>query len=134
MDNIKHRKASSKRLLRAFQIANIQAANAFPTSGTTVATWIHDMFTYFEPIVIEEVHNTKSKVSISFDGWGSKREKLSVIGVVIHFINDKYEAVSRLIGLPELPGHSKSGVGKSLFYYFKHSCNTSIAVLICASI
>jgi hypothetical protein len=112
----------------------MQAANAFPISGTIVATWIHDMFAYFEPMVIEEICNAKSKVSISFDGWGSKREKLSVVGVVVHFINDKYEAVSRLIGLPELPGHRKSGVGKSFFYYFKYSCNTSIAVLIYASV
>jgi len=92
------------------------------------------MFIYFEPIVIEEVCNTKSKVLISFNGWGSKREKLSVIRVVVHFINNKYKAISRLIGLPKLPGHGKSGVGKSFFYYFKCSCNTSIAVLIYASV
>lgn len=76
------------------------------------------MFIHFEPKVVEEIQNAKSKISISFDGWGSKREKLSVVGVVIHFINDKYEAVSRLIGLPELPGHRKSGVGESFFYYY----------------
>jgi len=118
MDGIKHRKASSKRLLRAFQIANMQAANAVPTDGKTVANWIHDMFIHFEPKVVEEIQNAKSKISISFDGWRSKREKLSVVGVVVHFINDKYEAVSRLIGLPELPGHRKSGVGESFFYYY----------------
>ena len=76
------------------------------------------MFKYFEPEVIEEVRNAKSRISISFDGWGSKRKRLSVIGIVVHFINDKYEAVSRLIGLPELPGHRKSGVGESFFYYY----------------
>jgi hypothetical protein len=92
------------------------------------------MFKYFEPEVIKEVRNAKSRISISFDGWGSKHERLSVIGVVVYFINDKYEAVSRLIGLLELPGHRKSGVGESFFYYFKYSCNMSIAVLICASI
>ena len=37
MDGIKHRKASSKRLLRAFQIANMQAANTVPIDGKTVA-------------------------------------------------------------------------------------------------
>ena len=92
------------------------------------------MFIYFEPMVIEEIYNAKSKVLISFNRWGLKREKLSVISIVIHFINDKYEVVSRLIGLLELPGHKKSGVGKSFFYYFKYSYNTSIAVLIYASV
>jgi len=112
MDGIKHCKASSKRLLRAFQIANMQAANAIPTSRTTVATWIHDMFTHFEPEVIEEIRHAKSKISISFDGWGSKREKISVLRVIAHFINEKYKAVSRLIGLPELPGHGKTGASE----------------------
>jgi len=112
----------------------MQAANAFPIYGIIVATWIHEMFKYFELEVIEEVRNAKSKVSISFDGWGSKREKLSVIGIVVYFINDKYEAVLRLIGLPELPGHRKSGVGESFFYYFKCSYSTSIVVFIYASV
>ena len=44
---------------------------------------------------------------------GVKHEKLSVVSVVVHFINAKYEAVTRLIGLPELLGHRKAGVGKS---------------------
>ena len=92
------------------------------------------MFKHFEPEVIKEVRNAKSRISISFDGWGSKRERLSVVSVIIHFINDKYEAVSRLIGLPTLPGHGKTGVGESFFYYFKYSCNTSIAVLIYAPV
>ena len=134
MDGIKHRKALLKQLLRTFKITNIQAANAFLTASITIGTWIHEMFKYFEPEVIKEVRNAKSRISISFDGWGSKHERLSVIGVVVYFINDKYEAVSRLIGLPELPGHRKSGVGESFFYYFKYSYNMSIVVLICASI
>jgi hypothetical protein len=73
------------------------------------------MFAYFEPEVIEEIRNAKSRISISFDGWGSKHEKLSVVGVVVHFINERYENVTRLIGLPELPGHGKTGVGKYLY-------------------
>jgi hypothetical protein len=40
-------------------------------------------------------------------------EGVSVVGVVIYFINAKYKAVICLIGLPELPGHRKAGVSKS---------------------
>ena len=92
------------------------------------------MFKHFEPEVIEEVRNAKSRISISFDGWGSKRKRLSVIGIVIHFINDKYEVISRLISLLTLPGHGKTGISESFFYYFKYSYNTSITVLICAPV
>jgi hypothetical protein len=81
------------------------------------------MFDHFEPEVIEEIRTAKSRISISFDGWGSKREKLSVLGVVVHFINSKDESVTRLIGLPELPGHGKSGVGTCfIFVYFVGLC------------
>lgn len=111
-DNIKHKKATSPRLLRAFKIANNAAASSVPTSSTTIANWIHDMFDYFEPEVIEEIKSAKSRISISFDGWGSKHEKISVLGVVVHFLNSRYENVTRLIGLPELPGHVKTGASK----------------------
>jgi hypothetical protein len=92
------------------------------------------MFKYFKPEVIEEVHNTKSRILISFNRWGLKRKRLSVISVIIYFINDKYEVILRLIGLPTLPGHGKTGVSELFFYYFKCSCNTSIIVLICAPV
>jgi hypothetical protein len=79
---------------------------------TLVAPWIHEMLKYFEPEVIEPVRTAKSLISISFEGWGSKHEKRSAVSVVIHFINYKGENVARLIGLPEIPGHEKKGVGK----------------------
>jgi hypothetical protein len=119
LDDVKYRKACSNRLRRAFKIANLEAAKALPTSHPTIAKWVHDMHTYFEPFIIEEIATAKSRISISFDGWGSKHEKISLLGVVVHFINSKYENVTRLIGLPELPNHGKSGVGTySKSYYF----------------
>jgi hypothetical protein len=110
LDNVKHRKAASKRLKRAFKIANMHAASSIPSS-LSIVTWIHELFEHFEPVVIHEIANARSKISITFDGWGSKHEKISVVGVVVHFINENYENVTRLIGLPELPGHRKAGVG-----------------------
>jgi hypothetical protein len=69
------------------------------------------MFVYFEPEIIKEIRTAKSCITISFDGWGSKRKRLSVVGVVVHFINTKNQNVTRLISLPTLPGYRKSGVG-----------------------
>lgn len=73
------------------------------------------MITYFEPQVIEEIETARSRISISFDGWGSKYKKISVLGVAVHFINYKYKNVTRLIGQPELPSHGKTGKGMKLF-------------------
>ena len=66
------------------------------------------MFKYFKLELIEEITNARSKISISFNRQGSKREKISVIGVITHFINSKYEMYTRLLGLLDLPNHSKT--------------------------
>ena len=67
-DGVKHRKAASSKLKRCFKIANIEAAAAIPDSHVTVANWIHELFAYFEPQVIEELRNAKSKITITFNG------------------------------------------------------------------
>jgi hypothetical protein len=54
----------------------------------------------------------KSHIYISFNDWGLKHEKLSIIGIIIHFINVKYKVVARLISLLELPGHGKTSISK----------------------
>jgi hypothetical protein len=110
-DNVKYRAAASIRLKRVFKIANMQSLEAIPKSKGLVASWIHDLYQHFEPYIIKEIRTAKSKISVSFDGWGTKREKLSVVGVVVHFVNAKYEIVSRLIGLPAPAAHGKRGVG-----------------------
>jgi hypothetical protein len=69
-----------------------------------------------------------------FNRWGLKCKKLSVISVIMHFINNKYKAILCLIGLPKLLRHRKLGIGKLFFYYFKYSYNTLIIVLIYTSI
>lgn len=84
------------------------------------------MFKYFEAEVIEEIRNTKSRITISFDRWESKYEKIGVLGVV-HFINNKYEAVTRVIGLPELPGMENQELVRNLSR--KHSPNQIVNLL-----
>lgn len=112
LDNIKYNKVASSRFTDLFRIANAQALLAIPSSHSTLSSWVHDMYWHFEPRVIEEIRTAKSRISVSFDGWGSKHEKISVLGVVTHFINKNYENVTRLIGLPELPEHRKTGISK----------------------
>jgi hypothetical protein len=68
------------------------------------------MFVYFKPKIIKEIRTAKLRITISFDGWGLKRKRLSVVGVVIHFINTKNQNVTHLIGLLTLPSYRKSSV------------------------
>jgi hypothetical protein len=110
LDRIKYKKLTSGRFACVINIANSQAVAAIPTSHNTFALWIHDMHAHFEPTIITEICTAKSRIHVSFDGWGSKHEKISVLGVVVHFLDSAYNMVTRLIGLPELPEHSKTGV------------------------
>ena len=73
------------------------------------------MFLSFEPYLIEEIKNARSRIYITFNSWGSKHKKLSILGIVIHFINTQGKAITRLLGLLELPGHRKKGTGKWYF-------------------
>jgi hypothetical protein len=68
------------------------------------------MFVYFKPKIIKEICTAKLRITISFDSWGLKRKRLSVVGIIIHFINTKNQNVIRLIGLPTLPSYRKSSV------------------------
>ena len=67
MDSIKHQKAVSPYLKKMLYIANSTAIKALPDSASTTAQWIHDMFTFFEPQVIQELQAAKSKIHVSFD-------------------------------------------------------------------
>jgi hypothetical protein len=90
-----------------------------PDAHSTVAIWIYNMYWHFEPRVIKEIRTAKSRINVSFDRWGFKHEKISVLGIVTYFINERYENVTRLIGLPELPEHKKTGVGMSILPYVR---------------
>ena len=110
LDNIKYRKVVLKQLKRVFKITNIQVTSSIP-GYIIISEWIYELFVYFESIIIYKIANVRSKISITFNDWGLKYEKLLVIRIVIHFINEYYENVICLISLPELPGHGKAGVG-----------------------
>jgi hypothetical protein len=96
-----------------------------------VALWINKMFEYFKPEIKEEIRTAKSKIYVLFNGWGSKHEKLSVISVVVHFINNQGDMVTCLIGLPELLNHVKAGVGKSsILIYSEHTAILFLLVVL----
>ena len=93
-----------------FQIANKEVIKVLPVIASTVGIWINNIFKYFEPELIVEVATTKLKISFSFNGWGNKRNKISVVALVLYFINSKGQIVTRLASLLELLNHGKTGI------------------------
>ena len=106
----------------------MQASKAIPIYFKTIASQINKMFESFKPYIREEIHIAKSKIHVSFDSQRLKRKNFSVIRVVIHFINNKYKAVTRLISLPELLGHRKSGVSKLQFFLIQQVCSYTLFI------
>jgi hypothetical protein len=73
------------------------------------------MFYHFESEIKEEIKTAKSRIYYTFNGWGSKYKKISILSIVIYIVNCKGENVIRLIGLPELSNHRKRSISKSRF-------------------
>ena len=71
---------------------------------------------------------------MSFDNWGSKYEKLSVLGIVIHFINQSYDNVTCLIALLELLDYSKTGVCIYIDLFYNVFCFTDFLLIAQASV
>jgi hypothetical protein len=89
------------------------------------------MHAYFKPFIIKEIVTTKSRISISFNGWGLKYKKISLLGVIVYFINSKYENVTRLISLLELLNHGKSSVvtySKSYYFFILITSRSSYSI------
>ena len=73
-------------------------------------------------MIIEEIHTTRLRIHISFDSWSSKHKKISILGIVIHFINKYYNNITYLIALLELSKHSKTSINKYI--------NSSLIILL----
>jgi hypothetical protein len=47
-----------------------------------------------------------------------KYKKINILNIIVYFINDKYEIVICLIGLPEFPNYGKIGINQYIILYF----------------
>jgi hypothetical protein len=69
-----------------------------------------------------ELQSAFSRVNLSFDLWTSPGRRLSLLGVVAHYLNDKYEPCAVLLVLPRMTGaHTAASVAaqiSALLSYF----------------
>jgi hypothetical protein len=54
--------------------------------------------------VARELQTASTKVNISFDLWTSPGRRLSLIGVVAHYLNDNFEPRVILLAMPQMQG------------------------------
>ena len=53
-------------------------------------------------------------------------EKISIIGIIVYFVNQSNQAVTRLITLPSLLGYKKTGISTISFVSFIRRSNKYI--------
>jgi hypothetical protein len=68
-----------------------------------------------------ELQSAFSRVNLSFDLWTSPSRRLSLLSVVAHYLNDKYEPCTVLLALPRITGaHTATSVATQILALLSH--------------
>jgi hypothetical protein len=106
-DDISLRSSCSKRLRTLVTYRNPILANALPTCHQTSRQWIVQASRAAKEAIRRDLSKAKSRITLSFDGWKSGNE-LDLLGVVGHYIDDRYCVKNVLLALRNTYG-SHSG-------------------------
>jgi hypothetical protein len=68
-----------------------------------------------------ELQSAFSRVNLSFDLWTSPGRRLSLLGIVAHYLNDRYEPCAVLLALPRMIGaHTAANVAAQISTLLSH--------------
>ncbi len=83
-------------------------------AGNTVRAWILAEFERRRKDIKKRIHESKSRIHLSFDLWTSPNH-LSFISVVGHYMNSQYKVETVLLGLRRLRGpHSGENITEAI--------------------
>jgi hypothetical protein len=71
-------------------------------SRTTLRASIAAAYNNALAAVVTELATASTKISISFDLWTSPGRRLSLLGVVAHYLNDNFEPRAILLAMPHI--------------------------------
>jgi hypothetical protein len=112
-DNIAFHKIENVRFRELLMYLNSQAESSLPTDKT-IRNWVHQEYEAGKPAVIAVLGRAQGQVHISFDLWTS-RNMLSLVGIVVHFLDAHGKYYSFLLSLPEQQGsHSGSNIADNV--------------------
>jgi hypothetical protein len=75
-----------------------------PTSHTTVADWLLQAFEDTKPRVAKRLSNTRSRLTISFDGWTANSKVLDLLGIICYYIDENNKRRAVVLGLRDTLG------------------------------
>jgi len=71
---------------------------------TTLKRYLSTAYEHALPAVKAELASARTKINLSFDFWTSPNRRLSLLGVVAHYLDRRFTPRSILLGLPRMTG------------------------------
>jgi hypothetical protein len=97
------RKVDSPALRDLLVYLNPRCRGALPTRNT-LKCYIATAYESALEVVYNEVKTARTKINLSFDLWTSPGRRLSLLGVVAHYLNDRFALRAILLALPRMRG------------------------------
>jgi hypothetical protein len=124
-------KVDSQSLQDLLIYCNPRCAAALPTRNT-LKKYISSAYEHALPTVKAELASARTKINLSFDLWTSSNRRLSLLGVVAHYLDRRFALRTILLGLPRMTGsHTAASLSTQLvaildFYNLRESFGYAI--------
>lgn len=126
VEQVPVKKVDSPRLRELLIYLNPRCAAALPSS-TSLRRYISSAYEHALPVVKSELASARTKINLSFDLWTSPNRRLSLLGVVAHYLDRRFSPRTILLGLPRMAGaHTAASLSTQLvsildFYNLRES-------------
>lgn len=141
-DDVSLRKSTSERLRRLLTNQRPVLESIVPRSQDTTRRWVMQLFERTKPAIQRSLARSRSKITLSFDGWKSNNE-LDLLGVLAHYVDEHLKLKTVMLGLKNLWGHHTGEnmkhqlldvireykISNSLGFFMADSANTNDAAI-----
>jgi hypothetical protein len=120
MEQIPLHKVDSEYVRDAFMYTNPRCNAAIPTRNT-MKRYIDSAYDGALTTVESELRLATTKINLSFDLWTSLNRRLSLLGVVTHYLNHRFEPRAVLLAMPRMRGaHTATNLSSQLSTLIQH--------------
>jgi hypothetical protein len=120
VEQIPLRKIDTPALRDLLVYLNPRCKPAVP-SRNTLRAYIATAYESALEVVEAELATARTKINLSFDLWTSPGRRLSLLGVVAHYLNDRFEPRAVLLALPRMRGsHNAANLSTQLSALIRH--------------
>jgi hypothetical protein len=113
-------KVDSKALRDLLIYCNPRCRAALPARNT-LKRYIASAYEHALPAVESELRSASTKINLSFDLWTSPNRRLSLLGVVAHYLDQRFEPRALLLALPRMSGaHTAMSLSTQLVSILDH--------------